>query len=247
MKLMDKIRSTEARERDARDARHRAAREHAAHDGNRLSTADLAGMESRPVDTRTADATRDDLAHARAARDDERRIDTRDDRRRIDEVAREDARRVDEPAAPSQARPVDPAGKLSDADVQHAVEVSRRDPRAEPDRTGADARVTNARVVEPRPQTDASHEERLAPLFSADVAQGFRARWDATQIGFVDDPRQAVQQADELVAQVMKSLAQSFADERRQLEAQMKETASTENLRLALQRYRSFFQRLLSL
>ena len=56
-----------------------------------------------------------------------------------------------------------------------------------------------------------------------------------------------MQQADELVAQVMKSLAQSFADERRQLEAQMKETASTENLRVALQRYRSFFQRLLSL
>ena len=162
MKLMDKIRSTEARERDARDARHRAAREHTGHEGNRLSTADLAGMESRPVDTRTADATRDDLAHARAARDDERRIDeraarddtrrvderdTRDDRRQIDEVAREDARPVDEPAARAQARAVEPAGKLSDADVQDAVEVSRRDPRGEADRTGADARVTNARVA----------------------------------------------------------------------------------------------------
>ena len=119
----------------------------------------------------------------------------------------------------------EPAGKLRDTDVEDAVEIARREPRTR------------------QPQTD----EPLAPLFRADVAQGFRSRWDAAQIGFVDDPRRAVQQADELVAEVMKSLAQSFADERRQLEAQMKETASTENLRMALQRYRSFFQRLLSL
>ncbi|HSW22647.1 MAG TPA: hypothetical protein VLJ62_07765 [Burkholderiaceae bacterium] len=90
-------------------------------------------------------------------------------------------------------------------------------------------------------------DEQLAPLFSPGVAQDFRARWDATQISFVDDPRQAVQQADELVAQMMNSLAQSFADERAQLESRMNETASTENLRVALQRYRSFFQRLLAL
>ena len=70
-------------------------------------------------------------------------------------------------------------------------------------------------------QPPPADEQPLAPLFAADVAQGFRGRWDATQISFVDDPRQAVQHADELVAQVMKSLAQSFADERRQLEAQM--------------------------
>jgi hypothetical protein len=56
-----------------------------------------------------------------------------------------------------------------------------------------------------------------------------------------------VRQADELVAQVMTTLAQNFADERKQLEAHMRETASTENLRVALQRYRSFFQRLLTL
>jgi hypothetical protein len=90
--------------------------------------------------------------------------------------------------------------------------------------------------------------QRLAPLFNAGAAQDFRERWDATQIGFVDDPRHAVQQADELVAEVMKSLAQSFAHERSRLEAQMHgEQVSTENLRVALQRYRSFFQRLLAL
>lgn len=125
-----------------------------------------------------------------------------------------------------------PAGRLRDDDVEDAVEIARRD--------GTLAAAAGDR----QPAVDA---QRLAPLFSADAAQDFRTRWDATQIGFVDDPRQAVQQADELVTQVMQSLAQSFAAERQQLEAQMNQTASTENLRVALQRYRSFFQRLLSL
>ena len=85
------------------------------------------------------------------------------------------------------------------------------------------------------------------PLFSAETARDFRLRWNATQIGFVDDPHLAVKQADELVALMMQSLAKSFAEERAQLEPQMSETASTENLRVALQRYRSFYQRLLTL
>lgn len=94
---------------------------------------------------------------------------------------------------------------------------------------------------------DESHD--LAPLFPSEAAEQFRGRWNATQIGFVDDPRQAVQQADELVAQVMRSLAQSFAHERSRLESQMAEGqhASTEDLRVALRRYRSFFERLLRL
>jgi hypothetical protein len=91
--------------------------------------------------------------------------------------------------------------------------------------------------------------EHLAALFDPDVAGGFRTRWDEVQIGFVDDPKEAVRQADELVAQVMKSLAETFAAERSSLEEQLEQTdsASTENLRVALRRYRSFFQRLLSL
>jgi hypothetical protein len=94
-----------------------------------------------------------------------------------------------------------------------------------------------------------SEEEQLAPLFLPDMAKDFRSRWDAVQRSFVDDPRQAVRQADELVAQVMKSLAETFSNERAKLEAQVDQTdkASTENLRLGLRRYRSFFERLLSL
>lgn len=92
-------------------------------------------------------------------------------------------------------------------------------------------------------------DEPLAALFSPDVADDFRARWDAVQIGFVDDPRNSVRKADELVAQVMKSLAETFSTERARLEQQLdgEDSGSTENLRVALQRYRSFFQRLLSL
>ena len=89
----------------------------------------------------------------------------------------------------------------------------------------------------------------LAPLFLPEVATGFRTHWDAVQSSFVDDPKRAVRQADELVAQVMKSLAETFAAERAKLEGQVDPTdkASTEDLRVALRRYRSFFQRLLSL
>jgi hypothetical protein len=89
---------------------------------------------------------------------------------------------------------------------------------------------------------------QAAPLFSPDEAQGLRTRWDAVQTAFVDEPRRAVEQADELVAQVMKRLAEIFAAERTNLESQwgQGDNVSTEDLRVALQRYRSFFDRLLS-
>ena len=101
----------------------------------------------------------------------------------------------------------------------------------------------------PTAQRQTSEDGQLAALFLPDVAKDFRSHWDAVQISFVDDPRLAVQQADELVAQVMKSLAGTFSNERTKLEAQVDLTdkASTENLRLVLRRYRSFFERLLSL
>jgi hypothetical protein len=91
--------------------------------------------------------------------------------------------------------------------------------------------------------------EELAALFDGDVSQDFRTRWTEVQGSFVDDPKMAVQHADELVAQVMKSLAESFARQRASIEADVggADQASTENLRVALRRYRSFFERLLSL
>jgi hypothetical protein len=86
--------------------------------------------------------------------------------------------------------------------------------------------------------------EDLAPLFSEGAAEDFRARWSIVQQGFVDDPKNAVRQGDELVAQVIKSLAETFANQRAALEG---DQGSTEDLRLALRRYRSFFDRLLSI
>jgi hypothetical protein len=87
------------------------------------------------------------------------------------------------------------------------------------------------------------------PLFPEDVANEFRSKWDQIQTSFVDEPRSAVQQADELVAQAIKRLAESFANERNRLESQWDrgDQVNTEDLRVALQTYRSFFQRLLAI
>jgi hypothetical protein len=93
-----------------------------------------------------------------------------------------------------------------------------------------------------------SERSELAPLFAPAQAADFRAQWARVQQGFVDDPRRAVLQGDELVTQVMSSLTQTFAKERATVEDQLEESAngSTEMLRVALRRYRSFFERLLS-
>lgn len=92
-------------------------------------------------------------------------------------------------------------------------------------------------------------EEDSGRLFGGDETQTFRAQWDEVQTGFVDEPRKAVEQADTLVAEVIKRLAEIFADERNELERQWDrgDQVSTEDLRLALQRYRSFFSRLLTI
>ena len=89
----------------------------------------------------------------------------------------------------------------------------------------------------------------LAPLFESGAAADFRARWDLVQRGFVDDPKLAVRSADELVAQVTKSLTDSFAHQRSDLEKSFDqaESPTTEGLRIALRQYRAFFERLLSL
>jgi hypothetical protein len=91
-------------------------------------------------------------------------------------------------------------------------------------------------------------DEQAGALFSPEEATDFRSRWEAIQASFVDEPRQAVEQADTLVAVAIKRLAEMFAAERTKLEGQWDrgDNVSTEDLRLALRRYRSFFGRLLS-
>jgi hypothetical protein len=90
--------------------------------------------------------------------------------------------------------------------------------------------------------------EQPTPLFAHEETDELRRRWMDVQTGFVDDPRASVQSADSLVAQTMKRLAEIFAAERANLEGQWSrgDEVGTEDLRQAMRRYRSFFDRLLS-
>ncbi|MGW0410492.1 hypothetical protein ACWDZX_04225 [Streptomyces collinus] len=103
----------------------------------------------------------------------------------------------------------------------------------------------------PAPQaqeTSGPSDEELPQLLADDEERAFRDRWQTVQNRFVDDPRQAVHDADTLVAEVMQTLATTFAQHKKDLEGQWGEgqQVDTEELRGALRRYRSFFNRLLS-
>lgn len=96
---------------------------------------------------------------------------------------------------------------------------------------------------------EADLDRESEPLFDEAAIGKHRERWQAIQAEVVDDPREAVKQADELVAQLIQQLAKTFADERSKLEGQWDrgDDVSTEDMRIALRRYRSFFGRLLSI
>ena len=116
-----------------------------------------------------------------------------------------------------------------------------------PDVANAEGGTGTSPATERRPTTEAL--EKRTALFPERDAADFRKRWTDTQTAFVDEPRSAVQKADALVADVMKRLSESFASERATLERQWDrgDNVTTEDLRVALQRYRSFFDRLLSM
>ena len=140
----------------------------------------------------------------------------RNEERRLDEQEMED---------PNQPKPVRGVVTEFRDDKRDAANVS----------TGLkDSRSTDATAA--------------TPLFSESDIGDLRGRWSNVQAGFVDEPRKAVQEADNLVASVMKRLAEGFAKERSTLERQWDsgDNVSTEDLRVALQRYRSFFDRLLN-
>jgi hypothetical protein len=107
--------------------------------------------------------------------------------------------------------------------------------------------ATTSNPSTPRAQKTASLTDAGA-LFPEDELHNYRARWDQVQTSFVDEPRQAVEQADSLVANVVKRIAEQFSAEREKLESQWGkgEDINTEDLRQALRRYRSFFDRLLA-
>jgi hypothetical protein len=127
--------------------------------------------------------------------------------------------------------------ELSTADLARSAEANER---AVAERREAAARRATS-VTDPNPN------ER-AVLFPNDQADHLRTEWTEIQGAFVDAPREAVQRADALVANTMKRIAEVFAAERQNLEQQWDrgDNVTTEDLRVALQRYRGFFDRLLS-
>jgi hypothetical protein len=108
---------------------------------------------------------------------------------------------------------------------------------------------TDATALETAQTHGADDAVAMTQLFPNHELQDFRSRWDNIQTAFVDEPRRAVEQADSLVASAIKRLAEVFAEERAGLEKQWDrgDHVSTEDLRVALTRYRSFFHRLLAI
>ena len=104
------------------------------------------------------------------------------------------------------------------------------------------------RPVQPDTTTKAQIADSHLALFPNPDSEDLRRRWNEIQASFVDEPKPSVEQADQLVASVNQKLTQVFADERSKLERDWSKggEASTEDLRQALRRYRSFFDRLLS-
>jgi len=112
--------------------------------------------------------------------------------------------------------------------------------------TTADLAGTSTQVRgEQQPE---ANNQNAVPLFAQGEAEQFRSAWRDIQTSFVDEPRSAVQKADEQVARCIKRLAEIFAEERTKMEREWDkgDNVSTEDLRQALRRYRSFFDRLLS-
>lgn len=159
---------------------------------------------------------------------------------------RSDARTdAGEPSAEEQLRTSQAEGDIETPRTDTDLGAPDRPPvRATRSREEARSRAEARSSEEGR-----SREEALVALFTPELMESYRSKWTSIQSSFVDDPKQAVRSGDELVAQVMSNLANSFAEERHKVEAQLDETGegSTENLRIAFRRYRSFFERLLSL
>ncbi|MDX6537192.1 MAG: hypothetical protein QOD37_1533 [Gaiellales bacterium] len=130
--------------------------------------------------------------------------------------------------------------RVEDADDPTSVSETGQSPDGLTAEAAASQRPTEAREAP-------SAQERRSALLEESDSQHFRGRWSDVQTHFVDGPREAVQDADALVAELMQHLATTFAEERASLERQWTEgqDVSTEDLRVALKRYRSFFDRLL--
>jgi len=147
---------------------------------------------------------------------------------------------------PVTDRPPPPPGReLSTADLAVAADRSAGGSTTDLERNIGDREIERQRAGGTPADTNAPRD---TPLLASDIVNQLRGQWTDIQAGFVDEPRRAVERADGLVADAIKRLAETFSNERAQLEGQWDRggDVSTEDLRQALQRYRSFFSRLLS-
>jgi hypothetical protein len=155
---------------------------------------------------------------------------------------RTDADRVESDRVESDR--VDPDAEDRRYDQDHLPDDERDDRITDVDETARPADTTLTGQKQPTQSPDSAADV----LFDEADATRFRARWSEVQAGFVDDPRQAVQDADVLVAELMQSLASAFSERKHLLEHQWQQGAGaeTEDLRLALRGYRSFLDQLLT-
>jgi len=128
-------------------------------------------------------------------------------------------------------------------------EREQRLDRASEDETGArrQADTAEAETNEARSDTSDTANEERATLIPPDRAESYNSRWTQLKSDFVDEPSRAVRGANELVGEVLDELEELFRRQRAELEQGLdSEQTTTEDLRQALGRYRSFFDRLLS-
>jgi hypothetical protein len=156
----------------------------------------------------------------------------------IDDRDMQDRSQLDRPAAP-------PRGELSTADLAVAADRNAGGSTSDLERKITDREVERARAAGAPADVSTARD---TPLLAQDVVDQLRGQWTDIQAGFVDEPRRAVERADGLVADAIKRLAETFANERNQLEGQWDRggDVSTEDLRQALHRFSSFFSRLRS-
>ncbi|MFK0284778.1 hypothetical protein ACIQVL_30530 [Streptomyces sp. NPDC090499] len=146
--------------------------------------------------------------------------------------------------------------RLSTQDLAQPHEIDRAPdstspPPAYPGESDARADVRDIGAHDadtPAAEARTSDADEMPRLLAAHDEEEFRTRWEKIQTTFVDDPRNAVQDADSMVANVMQTLAATFDEHKKQLEGQWNQggDADTEALRTALRHYRSFFNRLLT-
>ena len=99
----------------------------------------------------------------------------------------------------------------------------------------------------PRPGPGPVFVPEAGPVFAPESAQSFRVRWSSIQAGFIDDPRNAVQDADRFVADVVQSFTAGVEARRRALTSAWEQDghSGTEELRLTMRQYRALVDRIL--